>query len=85
MTCASNLGKKGELTAQLKQLGSLSAEERPVLRGQAINRAKQQVQDALQARRDILDCEENAGRELAAGAVDVTLPGRGQDRADCTR
>ena len=38
------LGKKGELTAQLKQLGSLSADERPAA-GQAINRAKQQVQD----------------------------------------
>jgi len=70
------LGKKGELTAQLKQLGSLSADERPAA-GQAINRAKQQVQDALQARRDILDCEENE-EEIAAGAVDVTLPGRGQ-------
>jgi phenylalanyl-tRNA synthetase alpha chain len=71
------LGKKGELTAQLKQLGSLSAEARPAA-GQAINQAKQQVQDALQARREILDGEELA-EELAAGAVDVTLPGRGQD------
>ena len=71
------LGKKGELTAQLKQLGSLSAAERPAA-GQAINRAKRQVQDALQARRETLEDEKIAG-ELAAGAVDVTLPGRGQD------
>jgi len=70
------LGKKGELTAQLKQLGSLSADERPAA-GQAINRAKQQVQVALQARRDVLDGEKQA-QELAAGVIDVTLAGRGQ-------
>jgi len=70
------LGKKGELTAQLKQLGSLSAEERPAA-GQTINQAKQQVQSALQMRRELLDGEALAA-ELAAGAVDVTLPGRGQ-------
>jgi len=70
------LGKKGELTAQLKQLGSLSADERPAA-GQAINRAKQQVQVALQTRRDVLDGEKLA-QELAAGAIDVTLAGRGQ-------
>lgn len=71
------LGKKGELTAHLKQLGSLSATERPAA-GQAINEAKQQVQAALQVRRDVLDGEKLAA-ELAAGAVDVTLPGRGQN------
>jgi len=70
------LGKKGELTAQLKQLGSLPAAERPAA-GQAINRAKQQLQAALQARREVLDSERLA-QELSAGAVDVTLPGRGQ-------
>ncbi len=70
------LGKKGELTAQLKQLGSLSAAERPAA-GQAINQAKQQVQDALQVRREVLDGEQLA-KELSAGAVDATLPGRGQ-------
>ncbi|RLA27386.1 MAG: phenylalanine--tRNA ligase subunit alpha [Gammaproteobacteria bacterium] len=71
------LGKKGELTAQLKQLGSLSAEERPAA-GQAINQAKQLVQVALQERRELLDGEQLA-EQLAAGAVDVTLPGRGQN------
>jgi len=70
------LGKKGELTAQLKQLGSLSPAERPAA-GQAINQAKQQLQAALQARRDVLDSEQ-LEQELSAGAVDVTLPGRGQ-------
>lgn len=70
------LGKKGAITSQLKQLGSLSAEERPAA-GQAINRAKQSVLDAIQARRDALDGEKLAA-ELDAGAIDVTLSGRGQ-------
>ena len=71
------LGKKGHLTAQLKQLGRLPAEERPAA-GQAINAAKEEVQQALEARRESL---ESAGLEtqLVAEAVDVTLPGRGQD------
>jgi phenylalanyl-tRNA synthetase alpha chain len=70
------LGKKGAITSQLKQLGSLSADERPAA-GQAINRAKQAVLDALQARRDALDSEKLAA-ELESGAIDVTLAGRGQ-------
>jgi phenylalanyl-tRNA synthetase alpha chain len=70
------LGKKGELTAQLKQLGSLSAAERPAA-GQAINRAKQTVQDAMQARREVLDGA-SLEAELEAGALDVSLSGRGQ-------
>ena len=71
------LGKKGRITAQLKQLGSLPAEERPAA-GQVINAAKAEVQQALDERREAL---ESAGLEarLAAEAVDVTLPGRGQD------
>ncbi len=70
------LGKKGAITSQLKQLGLLSAEDRPAA-GQAINRAKQSVLDAIQARRDALDSEHLAA-ELEGGAIDVTLSGRGQ-------
>ncbi|MBT8443415.1 MAG: phenylalanine--tRNA ligase subunit alpha [Gammaproteobacteria bacterium] len=70
------LGKKGAITSQLKQLGSLSADDRPAA-GQAINRAKQSVLDAIQARREALDSEKLA-TELESGAIDVTLPGRGQ-------
>lgn len=70
------LGKKGELTARMKMLGKLSAEERPAA-GQLINDAKQAVQQALEARKDILQESEMAER-LAAESVDVTLPGRGQ-------
>ncbi len=71
----SYLGKKGELTALLKSLSSLSAEERPAA-GQKINKAKQDVQQRLNARRETLEADALAAR-LAADAVDVTLPGRG--------
>jgi len=70
------LGKKGELTLQLKQLGTLSAEERPAA-GQQINRAKQALQEAIQARRDELDGAKLEA-DLASGALDVSLPGRGE-------
>jgi phenylalanyl-tRNA synthetase alpha chain len=71
----SYLGKKGALTARLKTLGQLPAEERSSA-GQEINKAKQAVQERLNARRESL---ENAALEakLAADAVDVSLPGRG--------
>ncbi|SCZ49152.1 phenylalanine--tRNA ligase subunit alpha [Thiohalomonas denitrificans] len=70
------LGKKGLLTEQMKQLGKLSPEERPAA-GQAINRAKQTVQQAIQARKETLQAAEMQAR-LGAESVDVTLPGRGQ-------
>jgi len=69
------LGKKGELTTRLKSLSQLPAAERPAA-GQAINKAKQDVQARLNARRDDLASAELASK-LAADAVDVTLPGRG--------
>ena len=71
----SYLGKKGEITALLKSLSSLSAEERPAA-GQKINQAKQDVQQRLNARREALEADALAAR-LVADAVDVTLPGRG--------
>ena len=71
----SYLGKKGQLTALLKGLSSLPAEERPQA-GQAINEAKQAVQERLNSRREALESEALAAR-LATDAVDVTLPGRG--------
>ena len=70
------LGKKGLLTRQLKQLGSLPPEERPAA-GQAINRIKQQVQQAIDARREQLQSV-TLDAQLAGEAIDVTLPGRGQ-------
>jgi phenylalanyl-tRNA synthetase alpha chain len=72
------LGKKGTLTEQLKSLGGLPPAERPAA-GQRINEAKEQVQAAIEARRQALARAE-VERELAAGRVDVTLPGRGERR-----
>ena len=73
------LGKKGALTEQLKSLGSLPAAERPAA-GQRINEAKERVQAAIEARREALARAE-VERQLAAGRIDVTLPGRGERRA----
>ena len=71
------LGKKGELTQQLKSLGKLSAQERPAA-GAKINEAKQQVQDAITVKRTMMAA--NAlSKQLAVESIDVTLPGRGQD------
>ena len=72
------LGKKGELTAQMKTLGSLPAEERPAA-GQAINDAKRQLFASLETKKGHLEQAELAAT-LAADAVDVTLPGRGLAR-----
>ena len=71
------LGKKGLLTGLLKGLGKLSPKERPAA-GARINEVKQQVQEKINLRRDNM---ENAAVEarLASEAVDVTLPGRGED------
>ncbi len=69
------LGKEGSLTGLLKGLGKLSAEERPAA-GARINEVKQQIEAALQTRRDALQQQALQAR-LAAESLDVTLPGRG--------
>ena len=68
-------GKKGEITALLKNLGSLSAADRPAA-GQAINQAKQRLLASLNRRREDLESAALT-KALSADAVDVTLPGRG--------
>ena len=70
------LGKKGELTIRLKQLGSLPKAERPAA-GEAINQAKQALKDSLRQRRSELEGQQLQA-ELDAAAVDVSLAGRGQ-------
>ena len=70
------LGKKGELTQQLKSLGKLSAEERPAA-GAKINEAKQQVQDAITIKRTMMAADA-LSKQLAVESIDVTLPGRAQ-------
>jgi phenylalanyl-tRNA synthetase alpha chain len=72
------LGKSGELTALLRALGALPAEERRDA-GARINEAKARVEQALEARRGELSGARLQAR-LAAGALDVTLPGRGRGR-----
>jgi phenylalanyl-tRNA synthetase alpha chain len=69
------LGKSGLLTGQLKKLGSLPKEQRPQA-GQAINRAKQTLQQAIEARKLELEQQALADR-LQSERIDVTLPGRG--------
>ena len=70
------LGKKGEITALLKQLGNLPDEQRRV-QGQVINTAKAALVEALDQRRELLEADALA-RRLQAHSIDVTLPGRGQ-------
>jgi phenylalanyl-tRNA synthetase alpha chain len=77
-TKARYLGKDGSLTALLKGLGKLPAEERKAA-GAAINVAKDKVETALAARRDELR-RAQLDAQLAAEALDVTLPGRAQSR-----
>lgn len=69
------LGKEGSLTALLKGLGKLSAEERPAA-GARINQVKQSIEAALHQRRDHLQ-QQRLAKKLAAESLDVTLPGRG--------
>lgn len=68
------LGKKGSITELLKSLGAMDPEQRKQA-GAEINVLKQQVQDALNSRRDLLQNEQLAAK-LAQEQIDVTLPGR---------
>lgn len=68
------LGKKGQITALLKSLGKLTAEERPAA-GAKINEAKQQVQDRINEKKSQLE-QASINAKLASETLDVTLPGR---------
>ncbi|MBR2717029.1 MAG: phenylalanine--tRNA ligase subunit alpha [Oscillospiraceae bacterium] len=68
------LGKKGELTAVLKQMGKLSAEERPIM-GQLANQIREELVQAIENGRQILS-EKALELRLAAETLDVTMPGR---------
>ncbi len=72
------LGKKGAFTEQLKALGALSAADRPAV-GARINEAKQQFEAAVESTRETL-AGAAVEAELAAGRIDVSLPGRGEAR-----
>ena len=68
------LGKKGELTAVLKQMGKLSPEERPAM-GQMANEVRSAVEKAIEAQSAILT-EKALEAKLEAETVDVTIPGK---------
>ncbi|MFA5515883.1 MAG: phenylalanine--tRNA ligase subunit alpha [Desulfuromonadales bacterium] len=68
------LGRKGELTSIMKDMGRLSAEERPVV-GALANRVKEELEAGLENRGRQLREAEIAHR-LASERIDVTMPGR---------
>ena len=68
------LGKKGEITSILKQMGKLSAEERPVI-GQMANEVRQSIEKMLEESKKRLEAAELAHR-LEAEKIDVTMPGK---------
>ena len=72
------LGKKGELTLQLKRIGSLPAELRPNF-GKWVNLAKNQVQQEVSICKDALE-QADLNKKLAEQSIDVTLPGRSTNR-----
>ena len=71
------LGKKGELTAVLKQMGKLSAEERPIM-GQLANDVRAALEEALEKTGKKLE-ESALDARLKAETVDVTIPGTAQE------
>ena len=70
------LGKKGELTAILRQMGKLTPEERPVM-GQLANQLRSEIEQAIDLRKTILS-KVLLEKQLESEAVDVTLPGTAQ-------
>lgn len=68
------LGKKGELTAILKQMGGLSPEERPQM-GQLVNEAKQELENRIAEKKQDIKAKA-AELKLKAETIDITLPGK---------
>ena len=68
------LGKSGSITSQLKALGALPGDQRKTA-GEAINRARDAISEALTARKIALD-DAALDARLAGETIDVTLPGR---------
>jgi len=72
------LGKKGEVTAQLKSLGSMEPKQRKA-HGQAVNALRDELNRAISERRAALEAQA-LEQKLLSEKVDVTLPGRGEER-----
>ena len=67
------LGKKGDITAILKQMGALSADERPVI-GQLANQIRADLEEAIELKAHVIEQKVLAER-LVSEALDVTIPG----------
>ena len=72
------LGKNGAITAALKSLGALPPDERKA-RGAEVNRAKDEIADAIAVRKATLE-KAALDRRLASERIDITLPGRRGER-----
>ena len=68
------LGKKGKITTQLKLLGSMDPNEKPIF-GQEINATKKRVEDELQLKKAELK-KSTIAKNIETSSIDVTLPGR---------
>ena len=68
------LGKKGELTAMLKQMGSLSPEERPAM-GQLVNEAKQKLETLIAEKKAEMK-QKAIEAKLKAETIDITMPAK---------
>ena len=68
------LGKKGEITAILKEMGKLSAEERPVI-GQVANKVRESIEGSISSKKEELKAIEKQ-KQLAEEVIDVTMPAK---------
>ena len=68
------LGKKGEITAILKEMGKLSAEERPVI-GQVANKVRESIEGSISSKKEELKAIEKQ-KKLAKEVIDVTMPAK---------
>lgn len=68
------LGKKGELTAVMKGMGGLSAEERPII-GQMANEVRTFIESAIEEKKETIEKEAMA-EKIKAESLDVTMPGK---------
>lgn len=72
------LGKKGELTALMKGMGKLSAEERPVM-GQLANEVRTFLEEQVESRKAALEAQAENDK-IARETIDVTMPGTRQSQ-----
>ena len=68
------LGKKGELTAIMKEMKNFSKEERPKV-GQLVNTARNAIEEQLKAKMEEVKAKELAAK-IESEKIDITLPGR---------